>query len=159
MKIYLAGPIQHAENNGRGWRKNLELWYDDVEFLNPLDKYDAAEDYDDMRAEWDDEDVVEADLELIRESDGVLVHYEEGVPSYGTPCEAFYASRNLDKPVVAWAPASWVLDYELPTWLSVCKDDFHWNRFVAMDRLIDIVKTEQAVQAGIEAKREAFSRD
>jgi hypothetical protein len=92
QSVYLAGPIQHAADHGKGWRERLKCGdikhSADVKFIDPLDKYNTHE----MEAEeWSQENIVREDIELIAESDAVLVHWLE-VPTCGTPMEVFFAS-------------------------------------------------------------------
>jgi nucleoside 2-deoxyribosyltransferase len=89
-RVYLAGPIQHANDNGKGWRARVKQTYDECQWIDPLDKYDATEhEYE----EWTDEQIVEDDLRMIDDADGLLVHWEE-VPTCGTPMEIRYAYAN-----------------------------------------------------------------
>lgn len=92
-KVYLAGPIQHSNSRGKGWRERLKSKYDHVEWVDPIDKYDSG----DEAAEWEDEKIVREDKALIDECDAVLLHYEK-TPSWGTPREQEYAAAN-DIPV------------------------------------------------------------
>ena len=50
-------------------------------------------------------EIVEFDLQDIRDADLVLVNYDK--PSIGTSMEVFYASHNLGKFVVAFSPFSY----------------------------------------------------
>lgn len=96
--VYMAGPIQHARDYGRGWREWLKSERDDVgiKWYDPMDAYDSMAE---AEAEWTSTDIVEKDLEMIDESDALLVHWGD-VKSTGTPMEVFYANRTADVPVV-----------------------------------------------------------
>lgn len=97
-KIYLSGPIQHVRDYGRGWREWLKSEYSDdvrVAFVDPMDKYDTM---DEAEAEWTNRDIVQDDLEMIDQSDAMIVHWD-AVPTAGTPMEMFYAFRD-NVPVV-----------------------------------------------------------
>lgn len=99
IKIYLAGPIQHVRDYGKGWRGWIKDNYDNhdrYEFIDPMDKYNTMEE---AKAEWTNRDVVRDDLEMIRKSDALLVHWE-AVPTAGTPMEIFFAYREMAMPVV-----------------------------------------------------------
>lgn len=114
VSIYLAGPIQHEDDNGSSWRDDLKETYPEIDWLDPLDKYDFSNDdltyiseeeieqHDDPTfklnaqvGEENDEyyvtpdDIVENDKKMIDEVDGVLVGWSE-VPSAGTPMEVMY---------------------------------------------------------------------
>lgn len=111
MKVYMAGPIQHAQDYGKGWRNALKERHPDIEWIDPFDKYDHTEGAEsEIRREWTDEEIVEQDLALIDEADAVLVHWEE-VATCGTPMEIFYANQT-DKPVVVQTtvedPSPWL---------------------------------------------------
>lgn len=107
--IYLAGPVAAYQNGGAAWRSNVEERFgDEFDFRNPLDKYNVpVEDIEIVDgAGTSSEDVVsvtelvEADKQLLRESDGVLVGYSD-VQSVGTPMETMWAYER-DVPVAVW---------------------------------------------------------
>jgi len=121
--IYLAGPVANADDGGAAWRERLEEQYGHdggVEFLNPLDKYNApaddltivegVSDPDDDETVGDDE-IVRSDKQLILGADAVLVGYE-AVHSVGTPMEVMYAHER-EMPV-----ALWIRDETVPPELS-----------------------------------------
>lgn len=120
MKVYMAGPIQHAHDDGKGWRQRVKERYDYIEWLDPFDKYDSTEPEDQIREmdEVTEEYIVEEDLKLIHDSDAVLVHWEN-VPSVGTPMEIRYAYVN-DIPVVLQT----TVDDPSP-WLTYHADSVH----------------------------------
>lgn len=90
-KVYLAGPVQHVEDYGRGWREWIkqERAAEAIEWVDPLDVYDTQAE---LEAEWSEERIVEEDLELIDGCDAMLVHWQ-AVPTAGTPMEMFYAQQ------------------------------------------------------------------
>ncbi|MBU4199331.1 MAG: nucleoside 2-deoxyribosyltransferase [Verrucomicrobia bacterium] len=97
-KIYLCGPIMDEyEGIAREWRKFA---------AKRLGKQFAL--LDPMRRNFKDREVdsaneiVEFDLQDIRNSDILLVNYNKA--SIGTAMEVFYASNNLGKFVVAFSP-------------------------------------------------------
>lgn len=96
-KVYLAGPIQHVRDYGKGWREWLKSEHPDAhEWMDPMDKYDSMSD---AEAEWTHRDIVEEDLAMIDEADAVLAHWE-AVPTAGTPMEIFYSYHTADTPVI-----------------------------------------------------------
>lgn len=97
-RIYLAGPIQHVQDNGKGWRGWLksEKNNEGYEWVDPLDKYDTMDEAED---EWTNEDIVEDDLNLIAGCDGILTHWSLS-PTAGTPMEVFFQARYTAGPVV-----------------------------------------------------------
>lgn len=96
--IYLSGPImdEHA-GHAREWREDAKKALDKQ--FKPLDP---------MRRKFVDREVdssneiVEFDLQDIRDADIILVNYNK--PSIGTSMEIFYASHDLGKFVVAFSP-------------------------------------------------------
>lgn len=97
QRIYMAGPIQHVGDYGKGWRERLKQTQPSAfDWVDPMDKYNTMEEASD---EWTSEDIVIDDLKLIDSCDGVLVHWE-AVPTCGTPMEVFYTYRQTDMPVV-----------------------------------------------------------
>lgn len=97
-RIYMAGPVQHADDYGVGWRQMIKQEYPDrFDWADPLDVYHAGD--MGVEREWTDEEIIVKDLRMIDESDGVLVGWDD-VPSAGTPMEVFYASFVRNIPVV-----------------------------------------------------------
>lgn len=123
--VYLAGPVQHAEDGGHGWRRDIQERYGgQFEFLNPLDKYDTPSDEvewlqpDETPADYPDDievleprDIVSSDKAMIDAADVVLIGLKEAVPMYGTPREHEYA-QDTDTDVVVWHGE----DMELSPW-------------------------------------------
>ena len=110
-RIYLCGPIMdEADGHARAWRERA--------------RRDLATDFvllDPMRRNFKDREVdsaneiVEFDLQDVRDADLVLVNYNK--PSIGTAMEVFYASHVLNKFVIAFSPFSfrdcnpWMVKY------------------------------------------------
>lgn len=96
--IYLCGPIM-GEVEGRAvqWREEAkQLLGDGFNLLDPMRR-----DFKDNEVDSANE-IVEFDLQDIRDSDIVLVNY--GKPSIGTAMEVFYAAHDLGRFVVAFSP-------------------------------------------------------
>lgn len=114
--IYLAGPIQHADDGGHGWREAVRETHpaaeSGVRWSDPLDKYDGHADAVVIHNGNPPEDaprdadlisvteLVEADKDLVDGADGVLVGWDD-VPSAGTPMETLLAHQQ-DKPIAVW---------------------------------------------------------
>jgi nucleoside 2-deoxyribosyltransferase len=99
-KIYLCGPIMdEVDGHARAWREaaKQQLGRDFILF-------------DPMRRNFKDREVdsaneiVEFDLQDVRDADILLVNYNK--PSIGTAMEVFYASQVLHKFVIAFSPFS-----------------------------------------------------
>lgn len=89
LRVYMAGPIQHSNSRGKGWRERVKSRYGSVDWVDPIDKYDST----DQAREWEDEQIVEEDKRLILDCDAVLLHHET-VPSWGTPREQEFAVQH-----------------------------------------------------------------
>lgn len=99
-KIYLCGPIMDEhEGHARAWRqKAKELLAHDFVLLDPMRRNFKDREVDSAN------EIVEFDLQDIRDADIILVNYNK--PSIGTAMEVFYASHDLRKFVVAFSPFS-----------------------------------------------------
>ena len=97
-KIYLCGPImdEHA-GHARAWRAAARRRLGDAfVLLDPMRR-----NFKDREVDSSNE-IVEFDLQDIREADILLVNYSK--TSIGTAMEVFYASHDLGKFVVAFSP-------------------------------------------------------
>lgn len=97
-KIYLCGPIMDEhEGHAREWRQRAkELLKSDFILLDPMRRNFKDREVDSAN------EIVEFDLQDIRDADIILVNY--GKASVGTSMEVFYASHDLGKFVVAFSP-------------------------------------------------------
>lgn len=109
LVVYLAGPVQAYQDGGAAWRDRIIRQFDDeFDFRNPLDKYNVpVEDLTIVDGAGTSTDgvvsvteLVEADKDLLEESDAVLVGYSD-VQSVGTPMEVMWAYER-DIPVAVW---------------------------------------------------------
>lgn len=97
-KIYLCGPIMdEVEGVAREWRA-LAAAALRAEFtvLDPMRRNFKDREVDSAN------EIVEFDLQDVRDADIILVNYNR--PSIGTAMEVFYASHELQKFVVAFSP-------------------------------------------------------
>ena len=99
-RIYLCGPIMDEhEGHARAWRTRAkELLSDDFVLLDPMRRNFKDREVDSAN------EIVEFDLQDIRDADFVLVNYNKN--SIGTSMEVFFASHDLKKFVVAFTPFS-----------------------------------------------------
>ncbi len=96
--VYLCGPImeEHA-GHAREWRKIVSKKLGkNFRLLDPMRRNFKDREVDSAN------EIVEFDLQDIRAADILLVNYNKA--SIGTAMEVFYASNNLGKFVVAFAP-------------------------------------------------------
>ncbi len=97
-KIYLCGPIMDEQNNqAREWRETaIEQLGKHFILLDPMRRNFKDREVDSAN------EIVEFDLQDVREADIILVNYNKA--SIGTAMEVFYASHDLGKFVVAFSP-------------------------------------------------------
>lgn len=114
--VYLAGPIQHAQDYGKGWRAVIKNEYPHYDWVDPTVLEDPTE--CDSVVPGANTDLVEEEIKLICDYiDTMLVHWEE-VPTVGTPMEIIYANAN-DVPVIVQTT---VADDRLSEWLTYHAD-------------------------------------
>jgi nucleoside 2-deoxyribosyltransferase len=96
--IYLSGPIMgEVQGVAKTWREEVKRILGETYFL-----------LDPMRRDFKDNEVdsaneiVEFDLQDIRDADIILVNYNK--PSIGTAMEVFYAAHDLGKFVISFSP-------------------------------------------------------
>ncbi len=110
-KIYLCGPIMdEVDGHARAWRgRAKELLSADFLMLDPMRRNFKDREVDSAN------EIVEFDLQDVRDADIVLVNYSKS--SVGTSMEVFYASHVLHKFVIAFSPFSfkdcspWMVKY------------------------------------------------
>ena len=97
-KIYLSGPIMDEhEGSAREWRNAVKnMLKDEFKMLDPMRRKFVDRQVDSAN------EIVEFDLQDVRDADIILVNYNK--PSIGTSMEVFYAAHNLGKFVVAFSP-------------------------------------------------------
>jgi nucleoside 2-deoxyribosyltransferase len=99
-KIYLCGPIMDSdEASAKDWRTLAkERLADRFVLLDPMRRNFRDRELDSAN------EIVEFDLQDVREADLLLVNYCKA--SLGTAMEVFYASHDLGKFVIAFSPFS-----------------------------------------------------
>ncbi len=97
-RIYLSGPIMDEEHTAaRTWREVAkERLVDHFILLDPMRRNFKDREVDSAN------EIVEFDLQDVREADILLVNYNK--PSIGTAMEVFFAAHDLGKFVVAFSP-------------------------------------------------------
>lgn len=96
--IYLSGPIMDEhEGYAREWRDVAKvLLGEKFRLLDPMRRKFVDRQVDSAN------EIVEFDLQDVRDADIILVNYNK--PSIGTSMEVFYASHNLGKFIVTFSP-------------------------------------------------------
>lgn len=110
-RIYLCGPIMdEVEGHAREWRQRARaLLSAEFVLLDPMRRNFKDREVDSAN------EIVEFDLQDIRDADILLVNYNK--TSVGTAMEVFYASHVLHKFVIAFSPFSfkdsspWMVKY------------------------------------------------
>jgi nucleoside 2-deoxyribosyltransferase len=128
--IYLAGPIRKSADPV-SWRVEMQQSSSEFKFHNPIRR--------DVDADSPAAEVVEGDLELIDDSNGLLVGWHDGVPSVGTPMEVMHAAR-LGIPVVVWRRDDG--ESTLSPWLRYYSDVIREQRDAALWQLHGLVSGE-----------------
>lgn len=155
-QVYLAGAINNASDDGRGWRDDLgegRVWFNDdgkneMLFQNPLDEHEP----DDV-ADMDPHDLVASDLRQIQNSDALLVRWNTEIPMAGTPMEMCYAHYQLALPIVTWIPQLQPSEYTeffgskvsiegLSPWVRYHSDEIVSNEQSAIGKLIDVLEEQ-----------------
>ncbi len=96
-KVYLSGPIMDEhEGAAREWREVAKrLLGGSFQLLDPMRRKFVDRQVDSAN------EIVEFDLQDVRDADIVLVNYSK--PSIGTSMEVFYAAHDLGRFVVAFS--------------------------------------------------------
>jgi len=121
--VYLSGPIMdETEAGAREWRDTAkELLRGNFRLLDPMRRQFVDRQVDSAN------EIVEFDLQDVRDADILLVNYSKA--SIGTSMEIFYAAHDLGKFVVAFSPfefhecSPWMVRYctkILPSLESAC---------------------------------------
>ncbi len=122
--VYLSGPIMDEHlGAAREWRDSAKhLLRKHFRLLDPMRR-----DFKDREVDSANE-IVEFDLQDIREADIILVNYNK--PSIGTSMEVFYAAHDLGKFVISFSPfdfqncSPWMVRYStkiLPDLEAACR--------------------------------------
>lgn len=97
-KIYLSGPIMdEAHTSAKTWREIAKSRLcDHFILLDPMRRNFKDREVDSAN------EIVEFDLQDVRDADILLVNYNKA--SIGTAMEVFYAAHDLNKFIVAFSP-------------------------------------------------------
>lgn len=96
--IYLSGPIMDEHlGTAREWRQTAtNMLSDRFKLLDPMRRNFKDREVDSAN------EIVEFDLQDVRDADILLVNYNK--PSIGTSMEVFYAAHDLGKFVIGFSP-------------------------------------------------------
>ena len=97
-KIYLSGPIMDEQgDDAKTWRERATVALSEkFRILDPMRRNFKDREVDSAN------EIVEFDLQDVREADILLVNYNK--VSIGTSMEVFYAAHDLGKFIVAFSP-------------------------------------------------------
>lgn len=103
LRCYLAGPIDHADDDGVGWRNRIKIWMEQkgVHVMDPCDKPTSDSTYREideekvrmMQLKTDGEfdkltqymkEIVHVDLRMLDRSDFVVVYIDMNAKPFGT---------------------------------------------------------------------------
>jgi len=98
LTIYLSGPIMDEHDGiARAWREEAKrLLSPQFRLLDPMRRKFVDRQVDSAN------EIVEFDLQDVRDADIILVNYNK--PSIGTSMEVFFAAYNEGKFVVSFSP-------------------------------------------------------
>jgi len=116
--VYLGGPINNSDDP-HTWRDRA-VSMASCNTINPLTAHDFSGD------KYTPEDVVAADIQLLKKCDSVLFKREENVETWGTPMEVQWAHERGYR-IVCYDP----YDSETSAWIR--------SRSVVFDSLVDAV--------------------
>ena len=110
-KVYLSGPIMDEEHtSAKTWREVAkQRLCDHFVLLDPMRRNFKDREVDSAN------EIVEFDLQDVRDADILLVNYNKA--SIGTAMEVFHAAHNLGKFIVAFSPfafqdcSPWMVKY------------------------------------------------
>nr|DAW01372.1 MAG TPA: Nucleoside 2-deoxyribosyltransferase [Caudoviricetes sp.] len=130
LTIYLAGKMSGLNKEEyNGWRKSITedlIAYarscgSNVQVINPADYFD----FDDMERHLEKE-VMQFDLNMVRQSDVLIVNIDDASDSIGTAIEVYEANR-LNVPVIAYTECGIVND-DIHPWIENCLSTVQMNR-------------------------------
>lgn len=136
LTIYLAGKMSGLNKNDYcKWRSELRdalidksfLVGSSIQIINPTDYFD----FDDMDRHLEKE-VMQFDLNMVRQSDIVIVNVSGVSSSIGTAIELYEANR-LNIPVIAYTDGDVVDD--IHPWIENCFSTVQMNK----DELVDYI--------------------
>jgi len=129
--IYLAGPMDYATTSQqRDWRqKVISLFHTwDVNLLDPTRRPHSCG----LTAK----EIFELDIVDINNADLLLTDARQlNIPVFGTPCEVFYASYILRKPVIAWYD-----EEHKPTKKRVFQEVLYTRELPSLEDAVDHIK-------------------
>ena len=118
LRCYLAGPIDHADDDGKGWREDAEKWFAKKKayVFNPCNKpvsYQAYKEIDEEKTKMMSlkssgryfeltkrmKEIVHVDLRMVDVSDFVVVYLNPSIGMFGTIHELIN-SLNQRKPTL-----------------------------------------------------------
>jgi nucleoside 2-deoxyribosyltransferase len=158
QRVYLAGPIDHAEDDGVGWRKELTPWLESkgVTVLDPTDKKTSNTHYNEIGEEQLNlkklrdmgryhelreamKPIVLADLRMVEVSDFVIVYLDPEIGMCGTWEELFISLRQHKPTLVVINGGKKAMNY----WMfGRMNPDFIFENFEEMKTYLESIDTE-----------------
>jgi nucleoside 2-deoxyribosyltransferase len=158
MRVYLAGPIDDASDDGVGWRLDLKPWLEErgIFVLDPCDKPIAYSAYKEIEGEKQKmmelkrsgrfyelaqqmRDIVHVDLRMVDVSDVVIVYLNTNVSMCGTYHELINALQPRKPTLVVIEGAK----KEAPNWLfGIMNFNFMFDDFDALKLFLQQIDEE-----------------
>lgn len=113
MKVYIAGAVQQHPSP-EVIREEIKSHANDrIVWIDPLD-YEPSD---------NPQELIDVDIELVGDSDGILVYWVPELATWGTAAELYHATQIEDKPAVVWQVGALEPDYDaIPEWLEGMSD-------------------------------------
>lgn len=108
--VYLAGSVQFVED-GKTWREEIIKKYPNIIFISPYEGPYSWETEKSKAFIWCKHQVLRSDF--------VLIRYERGEETWGTPSETVWAWEQ-GIPILAWQTKT---PCEIPNFLDVMADE------------------------------------
>ena len=129
LKVYLAGSIEGAKDEGKTWRKELSVWLENnqYEVFDPTDydyeilkKYNVKTFNDIGRDKLPEvmRDIVSRDLDQVLESDIIIVKYDKDIQKGAGTQGEITVGACYGTPVYIWLDN--IKEEELPRWIIGC---------------------------------------
>lgn len=134
--IYLAGPLSDGDDPF-DWHNSIRQSYPSVEWINPFELNEHGSE-EEARAHIDE--VIQKDLEAIKDADAVLVRRISDYNLCGASIEAREAYVN-NIPVVVWNTA----EDEIPIFLEGHADGVYQTREDAIEAVLRLVRESKSV--------------
>ena len=157
LRVYLAGPIDHALDDGKGWRDDAELWFREKEVFvfNPCNKPVSYQKYKEIDEEKTKmmalkssgrfyeltqrmKEIVHVDLRMVDVSDFVIVYLNPSIGMFGTIHELLNSLQQRKPTLVVIEGGK----SKAPNWLFGIMDfNFMFDNFDELYQFLNHIDT------------------